>query len=256
MFRRIYNKLQRIKTTLCHKYEDYLFHKYKENAVSPFAPSIFTGKRVVVIGGADSAFKEKVGTFIDGFDVVVRVNKGVEVVDQFSEFIGKRTDVLFHCFFEDEAEGGSPITPALWEKHNVKQLLMSHNSVCSNYAYRNFYNFLFKTKGKVGFSQISGQQHQANFEALHGAAPTTGFIAIKTILDSLPKELYITGITFFKTAHQQEYRKGTVEDYKTMFNKSSSHNPEFEYQYVKEQYLKFPNCVKPDPILSDIFNNN
>lgn len=256
MLRRIYNKLQHIKAILLDKYKDYLFNKYKKNAVSSFNTSIFKDKRVVVIGGADSAFKEKLGTVIDSFDVVVRVNKGVEVVDQFSDFIGKRTDVLFHCFFEDVAQGGSPITPELWKKHHVKLLLMSHNSACSNYAYRNFYNFLFKTKGKVPFVQVSKEQHHANFEALHGVAPTTGFIAIKTILDSLPKELYITGITFFKTAHQQEYRKGTVEDYKTMFTKSSSHNPEFEYAYVKEQYLKFPNCVKPDPILSDIFHNN
>ena len=39
------------------------------------AEETFKNKRIAVIGAANSAFSEKNGSYIDDFDIVVRVNK-------------------------------------------------------------------------------------------------------------------------------------------------------------------------------------
>lgn len=49
-------------------------------------------KRVVVVGNAISLFANKYGNFIDSFDVVVRMGKGVPR-PEFREFLGVKTDV-------------------------------------------------------------------------------------------------------------------------------------------------------------------
>lgn len=223
----------------------------------PFNEDWFKGKRVAIIGGADSVLKEKSGNYIDGFDVVVRINKGVEVIEAQQEYIGAKTDVLFHCFYVRENDrGSSPITVDLWKKHNVGKLIFSHNYRCSSYSLLNFLYFIKLTKGSFPFSQVPGKSFYANARATKPYAPTTGFIAINTIFSCRPKELYITGVTFFKSPHNQAYRKGEPENYQKMFEQQQSHDPEREYQHVKELYEKHPDIIKPDKVLEQIFLNN
>ena len=66
--------------------------------VETFSPEdFFRDKRIAVIGAADTAFEAENGSFIDSFDIVVRVNKALHTWRPEQEkFIGKKTDVLFH----------------------------------------------------------------------------------------------------------------------------------------------------------------
>lgn len=257
MLKKVLRKLSNIKKRIEKRYKDYLFKKYTKRALIPFDENWFRGKRVAVIGGADSAFKEKLGSYIDGFDVVVRINKGVEVVDKHSEYIGKKTDVLFHAFYDQNDLGSSPVTLGLWRDKNVGILLFSLNYKHSNYNLKNFEKFIFKTKGKYELSQVADNFYFKNSKALAPYAPTTGFIAVNTIFNAQPKELYITGITFFKTPHSQDYRKSDIDYWNKMFKEGGSkHNPEAEYQHIKSLYLAQPDIIKPDKTLGDIFKTN
>ena len=75
-----------------------------------YPEKVFKNKRVAIIGAADSAFEGENGRFIDSFDVVVRINKALVTWSAEKElFIGKKTDVLFHSFYENESSGGGPI---------------------------------------------------------------------------------------------------------------------------------------------------
>ncbi len=227
------------------------------NVLVPFDENWFKNKRVAIIGGADSALKEKSGEYIDDFDVVVRINKGVEVVEQQKEFIGSKTDVLFHCFYVRENDkGSSPITLDLWKKNKVGRIIYSHNYLCSAYSLENFMYFLKLTEGKEPFSQVPRDLYYQNLNITRPYGPTTGLIAINTVFNCNPKEIYIKGITFFKTPHNQAYRGGSVANYQEMFQKHSSHNPELEYQHVKGLYLKHPEIIKPDSTLATIFQTN
>lgn len=223
----------------------------------PFDEHWFKGKRVAVVGGADSALKEKSGSYIDGFDVVVRINKGVEVVEAQKEYIGTKTDVLFHCFYVREHDkGSSPITLDLWQEKQVGKIIFSHNYRCSSYSLQNFMYFLRFTKGLIRFAQVPWRFFYDNFRVTKPYGPTTGFIAINTIFSCQPKELFITGVTFFKSPHNQAYRGGGTESYQKMFQEHTSHDPEAEYQHVKSLYEKHPDIIKPDKMLEQIFRNN
>jgi len=231
---------------------------YAKKILYPFDENWFKDKRVVIVGGADSVLKEKKGNYIDDFDVVVRINKGVEVIESQKDYVGTKTDFLFHAFFDNKNEvGHSPITLELWEKENVKNLVYTNNHKCSKDGMYNFLNFIWKSKGKLKCTEVPQNLYKKNNNAIKPFWPTTGFIAINTVFNCKPKEIYITGITFFKTPHNTAYRKENIEEFQKMFKeKSGSHNPNAEYEFIKELYIKFPHIISVDKTLKEIIATN
>src|SRR5699024_6374491 len=115
----------------------------------------FKNKRVAIIGGADSVLKEKLGEYIDGFDVVVRINKGVEIIDKQKEYIGTRTDILFHSFMDNPKEpGSSPITGDLWKKFGVGKIVYSTNYKQESRGIYDIILFAKKTNSSLKFTDI------------------------------------------------------------------------------------------------------
>ena len=43
---------------------------------------------------------------MNSFDVVVKVNRGTEVIDKYFNSIGKRTDILYNCLIKSPDNGG------------------------------------------------------------------------------------------------------------------------------------------------------
>ena len=64
------------------------------------------GKRVIIVGPAESLLERGDGKFIDSFDIVVRVNRGIEPTIKNFKKIGSRTDILYNCMLEKEDNGG------------------------------------------------------------------------------------------------------------------------------------------------------
>ncbi|HLS30813.1 MAG TPA: glycosyltransferase family 29 protein [Flavobacteriaceae bacterium] len=236
------------------KQADYYINKL----LYPFDEGWFKNKRVALIGGADSVLQKKQGKYIDDFDVIVRINKGVELIDKQQEYVGTKTDVLFHSFLDNPREkGSSPITVDLWKKHNVRHIVYSRNYKVAKQGIYDIILFGKKSGGKTKFSNLPPELHNNNMEALAPQWPTTGFIALNTIFNCQPSQLYITGITFFRTAHNSLYRPENVEEFKKHFNNGAeSHNPEKEYAYFKNLYLKNKNTIQLDQVLEKIISNN
>jgi len=231
---------------------------YSKKLIYSFDEDWFKDKRVAIVGGADSVLKERKGDYIDGFDVVVRINKGIDVIDQQKEFVGTKTDFLFHAFFDNINDiGRSPITIDLWKKHNVKNLIYSSNHTCSKKAMYNFLNFVRKTNAKYRCTELTPELYHKNNEAIAPFWPTTGFIAINTVVNCNPKELYITGITFFKTPHNTAYRSESIEDFQKMFQgNAGNHNPDAEYRYLKSLYSTPGSFLSVDKTLEKIIATN
>lgn len=228
-----------------------------KNVLIDFDPNWFKDKRVAIVGGANSVLKEKLGEYIDGFDVVVRINKGVEIIATQSEYVGEKTDVLFHSFLEiDPHLGGSPITPGLWQERQVKLLLFALNYEGGSDILKIFLLFLKNTKRRFKFAQLPKDLYLKNLAIVQPSGPTTGFSAINTVFNCQPKELYITGITFFKTPHNTQYRVVSDDVLKKTLNVNNIHDAEVEYQHVKNLYLLHPDIVKPDTTLEQIFRSN
>lgn len=234
---------------------------YAKKLLIDFDPNWFKGKRVVIIGGADSVLKEKLGDYIDNFDVVVRVNRGVEVIEKQKEYVGTRTDFLFHSFMDNPQNlGSSPITSELWKKNKVGKLIYGANFFNIKDNHPGIYDLLLfvrKTAANLNFSEVSNSIYLKNRQAISPFRPTHGFIAINTVFECAPKEIYITGVTFFKTAHNTAYRKENINKFQEIFTgEPGSHNPDAEYDFVKKLYLKNPAIIKPDNTLEEIFKSN
>lgn len=224
---------------------------YARKVVYSFDKNWFKDKRVAIVGGADSVLNKKNGAYIDDFDVVVRINRGVELIKKQQEYVGARTDVLFHSFYDNPKEiGWSPITGDLWNEYQVKHVVYSKNYRAVRQGIYDLLLFVRKTRGNNQFADLPKDLHTANMQAVAPYRPTTGFITLNTVFNCQPKELFVTGITFFQTAHNANYRTEEIEEFEKGFRTSlTSHNPKREYEYFKELYQKNRDIIKPDEIL-------
>ena len=202
---------------------------------------IFKGKRVAVIGPADSAFDKKNGNFIDGFDYVIRINKAAHsLTASKSEFIGSKTDILFHSFFENKISGGGPLDLYLFNKLNIKYLINPRSNFKS---YRRTFNFFRKYKQNHKVFHLSKSLYKNMILPFGELRPTIGYTALYAALNSECEMLFISGFTFFKTPYSGGYRVQLADVNKSLnhLQKEGYHDVELEYSLFKEN-LKFKKC--------------
>ena len=80
-------------------YREYYIKYYDENN---YFRSYLKNKKVNIVGPADYVNE---GEFIDNYDVVVRVNRGHNMINSPIKY-GSRTDILYHCINEHNEAGG------------------------------------------------------------------------------------------------------------------------------------------------------
>src|SRR5687768_15328828 len=110
-------------------------------SVRKFDRSVFKNKRVAIIGPASSAYNTGKGSFIDGFDYIIRINKSALLVDSGNSArdIGSRTDILFHCFFENTYSGGGPLDFAMYDRQKIRYVINPRNTLDGWRVIFNFY---------------------------------------------------------------------------------------------------------------------
>jgi hypothetical protein len=206
------------------------------------------GKRIAIVGAANSAYNTGKGSYIDGFDFVVRINKAPYLVEsgKWKEDIGSKTDVLFHSFFENQESGGGPMNLGLYDTIGIRYLV---NPVSNFAGYRLIFNFYKKYLARRITYSLSQEWFKAIERQLGTFRPTIGFCALSAAVQSDFSELYITGFTFFKTAFGEGYRDQMKESHQVLkFIKDSGlHNPDLEF----EEFLKLLDCNKGKNIILD-----
>ncbi|MFD2518543.1 glycosyltransferase family 29 protein [Salinimicrobium flavum] len=227
--------------------------------IKVFHPKIsFSGKRVAIVGPADSAYEMENGSYIDGFDYVIRINKAISTWKHENEkYIGTRTDLWFHSFFENEKSGGGKLNPEIIIERGVNTLV---NPRSTFQAYRRTFNFYRKYKHTIPVYHLSDNVYRAlKKEFPDNLRPTVGFTALYAALISECNELFITGFTFFKTPYAQGYRDHLVdlEENKKHFKKQGIHDAGLEFILFKK-FLKESRCetVKLDNKLDAILAND
>jgi hypothetical protein len=204
---------------------------------------IFKGKRVAIIGAADSALNTGLGEFIEGFDVIVRVNRGPFLIadEQWKKDIGSRTDVLFSYdnLAKYDAAVGDKIFKLMVEQ-KVKHLIIVKlwHKADGGYIYQFLKNFYKKLSKDLKIYFYNKEQRKKILKLYNGNIPTTGLAAIYAILQSEAKECYITGFTFFKTEYMAGYRDNakSKEHVLKYINEAGLHNIDVEWKLFKEMY--------------------
>lgn len=223
-----------------------------------FKPAqLFSDKRVAIVGPADSAYDKLNAGYIDGFDYVIRINKTPSSWNKENEkFIGRKTDIWFHSFFENTLSGGGPLQPEIIHNLNIKYLV---NPRPEFKAYRRTFNFYRKYQKNIPVYHLNAIIYKdliAKFPK--HLKPTVGFVALYAALTSPCKELYVTGFTFFKTPYAKGYRDHLIDmkENEKHFKKQGIHDSDLEYRLFKNA-LKESQCkeISVDDKLQEILQS-
>lgn len=219
---------------------------------------VFKGKRVAVIGAADSAFEKENGSYINSFDIIVRVNKAPHSWSpEKAKFIGNRTDVLFHSFYENTDSGGGPIDLELYEQQGIKFIVNPNYNAKGIWTHLNYYKRNLNDNLTYILARSFSERITKNFA---NWIPTVGFSALHTVLNSECKEVYVTGFTFFKTPYASDYRDQltNMEANQNHIKNQGLHYPDLELEQFIIQLKSLDNSeikILLDPALTDIVNN-
>ena len=228
-------------------------------------------KRVILVGPAPYILNQKMYDLIDSYDVVVRINRGLQMPDKNPDDFGSRTDVYYHCM-SDHPENGGPFDYELMQKQKVKHLRAAYpplrkggdnsfNNVGTIKDYQKFRKHFNSHKTGITFTHLD-KNFYLGIEKKMGSRPNSGICAILDILECDVKELYITGITFFKGGYCSEYRSSidnvvpkTFEESEqlvmTRLNRHGKHNLDQQIEVMANVLLNNPK-VKLDQELVDI----
>lgn len=196
-------------------------------------PEIFNGKRIAIIGPADSALTQKNGDFIDGFDIIIRLNKSLEIIEEHTQFIGTKTTFLAHCMDESDFTGCGKIDTKTWKHHGVQKIFYLLNEKRFD---SNFDNFFLKKEVRLPVCQIDKKDYLSIKKYLNGKIPTTGFAALFLLLNSNCSQLYITGFTFFKTSYQEGYRPKfeDISEMRKIISDHDNHDIDKEFKIIRD----------------------
>ena len=84
--------------------------------------SLIKGKTVALVGPAEYLMGSNYGKEIDKHDVVVRVNRGIELIEVYENDVGKKSDILYSCLIEKPANAGNINASQLKDNFNVKMV--------------------------------------------------------------------------------------------------------------------------------------
>lgn len=240
-------------------------------------------KRVAIIGPADYVNKEldeTHGDYINSFDTVIRLNSMIKFPrDELEKYYGKKFDILFSSFwpFNDAKEF---IKGELNKSRNLyldSYKDISNNLLIYDYHDRQFHKEYILNKFKNFFNRKKNFTFVSTIYKIHylmklfnlKKTPTTGLACILTCLLNKPKELYISGITFYQdkiyNGYYDKYFLITNQEYNTLVNNKNyrfngkqfrkgfifGHNVNDEYHLFKKilNKLKF---IKIDKYLDKI----
>ena len=225
--------------------------------------SLIKGKKIALVGPAQYMTNSNLGQEIDAHDVVIRLNRGYELVDKYSSDIGSKTDVLYSCLIERSGNAGNLDPLVLKKKHNIKMIIAPPHSDFSGISRQTKFHDLVNLRKVKEISslipiRIVDHKFHTDLALKVNCKPNTGFMAIYDLLQLEPSSLSIYGFSFYldgfmegcKTGIQQEEGK-TEQQFADKCFLSKRHIQENMWQYAKDT-LVADQRIKLDSVLDKI----
>ena len=231
--------------------KDKLYSKYLKN------------KRVAIIGPAHYLTTKEfsnMGEEIDNYDIVVRINRGMELINRYKSNLGTRTDVFYNCLIEHIDNGGKVDIDNL-KKTNIKWISTIPNSnirgICNDNTLHPMVN-----QNTVKLIKENFNFHVMNFK-LYGelnkytkCRTNTGFAAMFDLLHHDVGCLFITGFSFYLDSFAPGYKEGCTRDEKEFARQcfiSKRHNQVNQWNYARKKLKNNPKVIL-DNVLTKILN--
>ena len=161
-----------------------------------------TGKEVAIVGPAAYMIGSGLGNKIDDHDVVVRLNRGVESITDYSSDIGFRTDILYSCLIEKPGNAGSYEPENLISDYNIKAVVAPPHSDFRGFAgSTRLHELVDRNKARrlsslVPLRIVDHKFHNQLALAVQ-CKPNTGFMAIYDLLRFDISKLSVYGFSFY-----------------------------------------------------------
>ena len=219
-----------------------------------------SGKTVALVGPANYLSQCDLGRYIDSHDVVVRVNRGAEIIDGNEVHIGSRTDVIYNCLIEHPDNGGR-ISVSEYRKHGIRFVATVPNSdekgLVSGASLHPQVKFLTLLKLKLFFSfhKMDHKFYGWLNEQVKCRA-NTGFAAIFDIMNMKPSKLFVSGYSFYLDNFFDGYKAGCTRDEEEFAKQcfvSVRHNQNNQWKFLKSAAIG-NEVLEFDPILSAILD--
>lgn len=181
-----------------------LLHR-KYSGQMTLSPEDFRDLRVLIIGPARTLYDDLKSVDTTRYDVLVKMNNGLDTPVSLPSGDTLHCDVLFHSGTCD----ARPITEKKLREAKVKVLV--HRTPTKS-------GFLRTIMLHAGFGHIVLVRHvdcpayHALGGQMEGASPITGLISACFFLNAPVKEVAIVGFTFFSTAYQKGYDDCVTSD--------------------------------------------
>lgn len=165
--------------------------------------SEMAGKKVIIVGPAGYLEGRAKGNWIDSFDVVVRINHAIPILN--TKDYGSRTDVLYHILSHRGAEDQHKKLVVReeieeWQESGLKWLVSSHGPLSDR----------IKIMGPIIDGAFPWTCVHDRFAArvkkqIGKKSPNTGITAILHLLSSNLRSLHITGFDFYSSGVYDGY---------------------------------------------------
>lgn len=180
------------------------------------------GKRIALVGPAATLRGQRMGDFIDGHDIVVRLNHAWPLPQALAADIGRRIDVIYHNMnFRDQKLKRKTILQMA--EDGVKWMVSTHPASEARFRHR-LRKFQKLNRGALHFRALPGWlKARMQKRVKH---PNAGIMAIEDLLRFPIQHLYVTGFSFYTTGYLEypnykpSYAKKAVRHHDQKQNKS------------------------------------
>jgi hypothetical protein len=194
--RRLPSVIRRPVTKLLHQ-------KYTDQMT--LSPEDFRDRRVLIVGPARTLCDDLAAVDVAGYDVIVKMNNGLDTPVTFPSGASLHCDVLFHS----GTCKARPITEAKLRNAKV-QVLVHRTPTKSGFLQTMMLHACFGHLVRVRHVDCPAYQQMGGL--LGGASPTTGLMSACFFLSAPVKEVAIVGFTFFSTGYQKGYDDCVTSD--------------------------------------------
>lgn len=230
--------------------------------------NLLENKRVAIVGPSPHLMGSGMGSLIDSYDIVVRVNY-FQTPTEFKTDYGSRTDIMFHNF-------GTPHMPALRELINLYPndfeaikilacaVIKSEHSELNFLSWPDDYvsNVVINceeiNKNKVPFYWIGIPEYRRIFREV-GCEPYSGSLALSMLLSLPISELFITGFTFYQGAKNPSdiyFDAYKTEKYKNNMPGHGGDSSQRTFNYFLKMYKENVSRIRVDSVLEKIIEDS
>ena len=184
--------------------------------IDPAFSKEIQGKKVILVGPGKYLLDKEMGGFIDSHDVVIRTNRGCELIEKNAKHLGRRTDVLYSCLIEQKENAGPWDKKSLVDDFKIKHLCTTPNMDMKGIATATILHHMVDKQKYLEVSnsipcRIIDHVFFTKIAIEINCRPTTGYIAIHDILRHDPKKLSIVGFDFYYSGWIDDYKEGMTK---------------------------------------------